>query len=186
MRDWAVGHREIGNPDVVVTIDDHSPRPGETSTSEGRAGILGAVWPQQGDAAVPALLLGHRPYHVIRSRLDPLDLHACRHVDQVGHAQQPMAEPVGDPHVTLAVDVETAVDDSGLEIPGFAWIRGRKARHFIAGVRDPDPILLVDGEVKRAKERLARLGTVAFTDDPAFGPVTLGEVQELALRDAES
>src|SRR5215813_9393363 len=97
-----------------------------------------------------------------------------------------MAEPVGDPYVALAVDVETAVDDAGLEIFGLARIRGREARHFIAGVRDPDPILLIDGEVKRPEERLARLGTVAFTDDPAFGPVTLGEVQELALRDAES
>src|SRR5499433_1645037 len=97
-----------------------------------------------------------------------------------------MAEPVGDPYVALAVDVETAVDDCGLEIFGFARIRGREARHFIAGVRDPDPILLINGEVKWPKERLARLGTVAFADNPAFGPVPLGEVQELTLRDAES
>src|SRR5215470_4518816 len=97
-----------------------------------------------------------------------------------------MAEAVGDPYVALAVDVETAVDDSGLEILDFARIRGREARHFIAGVRDPDPILLVDGEVKWPEERLARLGAVAFTDDPALGPVPLGEVDELALRDAES
>src|SRR5215472_15957000 len=97
-----------------------------------------------------------------------------------------MAEPVGDPYFALAVDVETAVDDSGLEIFGFARIRGREARHFIAGVRDPDPILLIYGEVKWSEERLARLGTVAFADDPAFGPITLGEVQELALRDAKS
>src|SRR5262249_31640676 len=97
-----------------------------------------------------------------------------------------MAEPVGDPHVALAIDVETAVDDCGLEIFGLARILSRKARHFIAGVRDPDPILLVDGEVKWPEERLAWLGAVAFADDPALGPVTLGEVQELALRDAES
>src|SRR5215472_9574703 len=97
-----------------------------------------------------------------------------------------MAEPVGDPYVALAVDVETAVDDSGLEIVGVARIRGREARHFIAGVRDPDPILLINGEVKWPEERLARLRAVAFADDPAPGPVTLGEVEELALRDAES
>src|SRR5215813_9651666 len=96
-----------------------------------------------------------------------------------------MAEPVGDPYVALAVDVETAVDDSGLEILGFTRIRDREARHFIAGVRDPDPILLINGEVKWPEERLARLGAVAFADDPAVGPVALGEVQELALRDAE-
>src|SRR5215472_9142800 len=97
-----------------------------------------------------------------------------------------MAEPVGDPYVALAVDVETTVDDSGLEILGFARIRGGEARHFVAGVRDPDPILLIDGEVKRPEERLARLGAVAFADDPTLGPVPLGEVQELALRDAQS
>src|SRR5262249_60929833 len=33
---------------------------------------------------------------------------------------------------------------------------------------------------------LARLGAIAFADDPTLGPVTLGEVQELALRDAQS
>src|SRR5215470_17518767 len=97
-----------------------------------------------------------------------------------------MAEPVGDPYVALAVDVETAVHDSCLEIFGFARIRGREARHFIAGVRDPDPILLINGEVKWPEERLARLGAVAFADDPPLGPVTLGDVEELALRDAES
>src|SRR5262245_35467431 len=97
-----------------------------------------------------------------------------------------MAEAVGDPYVALAVDVETAVDDSGLEILDVARIRGREARHFIAGVRDPDPILLVDGEVKWPEERLAWLSAVAFADDPALGPITLREVQELALRHAQS
>src|SRR5262249_55889072 len=123
---------------------------------------------------------------VIRGRLDPLKLHACRHVDQVGHAHESIAEPVCDPYVALAVDVKTAVDDSGPEIFGFARIRGREARHFIASVRDPDPILLIDGKVKWPEERLAWLGAVAFGDEPAFNPVTLGEVQELPLRDAES
>src|SRR5262250_1094729 len=97
-----------------------------------------------------------------------------------------MAESVRDPHVALAVDVETAVDDCSLEIFGFARIRGSEARHLIAGVRDPDPILLINGEVKWPEERLARLGTVAFADDPALSPVTLGKIDELALRDAES
>src|SRR5262245_51306577 len=97
-----------------------------------------------------------------------------------------MAEPVSDPDVALAVDVEAAVEDSGLEIFGFAGIRGREARNFIRGVRDPEPLLRIIGEVERCRERLARLGTVAFADDPALGPVTLREIEELALRDAES
>src|SRR5215831_10745540 len=83
VRNGAVGHCEIGNPDVVVAIDDHCPGPGKAATRERRAGILRAIRPQQGDAAVTAFLLGHGPYQVIRGRLDPLDLHTCRHVDQV-------------------------------------------------------------------------------------------------------
>src|SRR5215831_17754485 len=97
-----------------------------------------------------------------------------------------MAEAVGDPYVALAVDVETAVDDSRLEIFGFARIRGREARDLIAGVRNPDPILLINGEVKWPQERLARFGAVAFADDLALGPVTLGDVDELALRYPQS
>src|SRR5215467_8039564 len=99
-----------------------------------------------------------------------------RHVDQVGHAEQPMAEAVGNPHIALAVDVEAAVDDSGLEVVDSAWIRSREACHLIASVRDPDPILLINGEVKWPEKRLAWLGAVAFADDAALGPVTLGEV----------
>src|SRR5215471_21235927 len=97
-----------------------------------------------------------------------------------------MAEPIGDPYVALAVDVEAAVDDSGLEIFDFARISGREARHFIVGVRDPDPVLLIDGEVKWPEERLARFGAIAFADDTSLGPVTLGDVHELAFREAES
>src|SRR5215813_5618642 len=97
-----------------------------------------------------------------------------------------MAEPVGNPYVALAVDVKTAVDNCGLETFGLARMRGRETRHLIAGVRDPDPILLVDGKVEWPEERLARLGAVAFADDPTPVPVTLGEIYELALRDAQS
>jgi len=40
--------------------------------------------------------------------------------------------------------------------------------------------------MKWPDERLARLGAVAFADNPALGPVTLGEVDELSLRDTQS
>src|SRR5262249_25831658 len=80
--------------------------PGEAAAPERRAGILRAIRPQQGDAAVSALLLGHGPYHIVCGRLQPPELQACCHVDQVGHAPEPMAEPVGDPYVALTVDVE--------------------------------------------------------------------------------
>jgi len=55
---------------------------------------------------------------------------------------------VGDPYVALAVDIQTAVDDSDREIFDLARIRGRETRHLIAGVRDSDPILLIDGQME--------------------------------------
>src|SRR5262245_42963119 len=39
--------------------------------------------------------------------------------------------------------------------------------------------------MKWPDERLARLGAVAFADNPALGPVALGEEDELSLRDAQ-
>src|SRR5262249_15631493 len=94
--------------------------PGEAAARARRAGRLRAVRPQQGDDAVPALLLGHGPCHVLRGRLQPLELQACRHVDQVRHAPEAMAEPVGNPYVALTVDIHTAVADSGLKVFGLA------------------------------------------------------------------
>ena len=67
-----------------------------------------------------------------------------------------------------------------LKFSAFARIRGREARHVIAAVRDPDPILLVDGKMEWRAERLARFGAVAFA---ALGPVTLLEIEELARID---
>ncbi len=74
----------------------------------------------------------------------------------------------------------------GFEFLGLGRIRGGEADNEIGGVRDPDPVLLVDGEVERPEERFAWLGAVTLAEDPAFGPVTLGEMQELTLRDAQS
>ena len=38
-----------------------------------------------------------------------------------------------------------------------------------AAIGNPDPVLLVDSEMKRRLERLARLSAVAFANDPALG-----------------
>ena len=103
----------------------------------------------------------------------------------MGHAEQAGAEAVGYPDVALAVDVQTAVVEANLEAIDFGWIGCREADDMVGAVRDPDPVLLVDGEVERRRERFARLGAVAFADNAALGPVALGEVQQLALRDAE-
>ena len=51
LHDRTARHGEVGNPDVVVAVHGHGPRPGETAAGERRARKLGAVRPQQRDAA---------------------------------------------------------------------------------------------------------------------------------------
>ena len=81
---------------------------------------------------------------------------------------------------------EAAAAVAGLEFLDLGRIGCRKARHVRAeGVGHPDPVLLVDAEVERRDERLARLDRPALADDPALGRIALGEVDELALRDAQ-
>ncbi len=54
-----------------------------------------------------------------------------------------------------------------------------------SAIGDPDPVLLVDPQVERHFERLARFGAVTLANDPSFGPITLREENELALLEAE-
>ena len=91
-------------------------------------------------------------------RSTPFELQAYSHVDQMGHAKQPTAEPVGDPDIALAVDAKTATVESGLEVLDLARIGGGEARDVVdAAIGHPDPVLLVDAEVERRSERFARL-----------------------------
>src|SRR5262249_4610332 len=103
----------------------------------------------------------------------------------MGHPEQAGAEAVGHPDVALTVDVQTAIEKPGLEVLGFGRIGHGEARDIGAAVRNPDPVLLVDGEVKRPGERLAWLGILALADQPTLGPIAVGEVHELLLPDAE-
>ena len=103
------------------------------------------------------------------------------------HAEQPVAEPVGDPYVALAVDGEAAAVVADLEILGLARIGGGKSRDVVdAAVAHPNPVLLVDGEMERGAKRLARLRVIALADDPALGQIALRKVDELAFLDAEN
>ena len=102
------------------------------------------------------------------------------------HAEQPVAEPVGDPDVALAVDGEAAAVVADLEVLDLAWIGRGEARNVVdAAVADPNPILLIDGEMERRAKRLARLRPFALADDPALGQVAFREEDELALLDAQ-
>src|SRR5215472_8587869 len=128
--DRAACHGEVRNPDVVVAVNHYRPRTGKATTLEWRAWIRRTVRPKDRYAATvhgAALLLRHGFRQVIRGLLNSLGLEAHSHVNHVGHAKHASAEPVRDPDVALAVDVQAAVVDSGTEILGLAWLRGGKA-----------------------------------------------------------
>ena len=72
---------------------------------------------------------------------------------QMGHAQKPSAKAVGDPNIAAAVNSKAAIIDSGLEILGFARIRRGEACHVVhSAVGHPNPVLLVDAEMKWRSE----------------------------------
>jgi hypothetical protein len=71
----------------------------------------------------------------------------------MGHAEQTGAKPVRDPHVAAAIDGETAIVDAGLEVPGLAWIgRGEAGNVIYTAIGYPNPVLLVDPEMKGCSE----------------------------------
>src|SRR5271169_2396620 len=100
--------------------------------------------------------------------------------------QQPIAEPVGDPDIAMAVDVKSAGTRTNIEILGVARIGGWKSCHVLGkGVAHPDSVLLVDPEMERTQERLAGFLSRALANDPALGQIALREVDKLALRGPE-
>src|SRR5215469_3038994 len=112
---------EVRNPDVIVAVNHHRPRTGKASTLEWRAWIRRTIGPKNRNAATvhgAALLLRHGFRQIIRGLLKSLGLQAHSHVNHVGHAKHASAEPVRDPDVALAVDVQAAVVDSGMEVLG--------------------------------------------------------------------
>src|SRR5215472_14771257 len=178
--DRAACHGEVRNPDVIVAVNHYRPRTGKAATLEWRARIRRTVRPKDRYAAAvhgAALLLRHGFRQVIRGLLNPLGFEAHSHVSHVGHAQHARAEPVCDPDVSLAVDVQAAVVDSGIKVLGLAWVRGGKARDVgKAAIGNPDAVLLVDGEVKGRHERFAWLRAITLAYDPSLGYLTLGKV----------
>ena len=187
LHDWTARHRKVGNPNVVVAVHHRSPWAGETAALERRTGVWRAIRPQHRDAATTSLLLGHSLRQVIRCLRNTLELQACIKVYQMGQAEQPAAEPLRDPNIALAVDGEAAIVVSGLEFLGLAWIGGWKARNVVeCAIGYPNPVLLIDGKVKRCLERLARLCAIALANDPARGQIPLWKEHELALLDAEN
>src|SRR5215472_1732886 len=98
------------------------------------------------------------------------------------HAHEPIAEPVGDPDVALAVDAKTAIVNPALEVLGLARISGGEACDVVdTAIGYPNLVVLVDSEVKWCPKRLARFLLVAFANNPALAEIALREVDELVF-----
>src|SRR5271165_7095332 len=54
-----------------------------------------------------------------------------------------------------------------------------------SAIGNPDPVLLVDAEVKWRLKRLARLCAVTLANDPALGYIALRKLHELPLLDPQ-
>ena len=48
-------------------------------------------------------------------------------------------------------------------------------------IRNPNPVLLIDGEVKGTKKRTTRRYIAAFAHDSPLRPISLGKEHELVL-----
>jgi len=75
-------------------------------------------------------------------------------------------QPIGHPDVALAVNSKPAAAPAGFELLGLARIGGGKSRYMITkAVGDPDAIRLIDPEMERPQQRLARLYLPALAND---------------------
>ena|SRR5215813_1403279 len=86
----------------------------------------------------------------------------------MGHTQQATSKPIGDPDVPLTIDAQTLLSNPVLNVPALVGAAAGKSRDVVeAGIRNPDPVLLVDAEMERRLKRLARFDAVALAYDPS-------------------
>src|SRR5208283_737521 len=101
-----------------------------------------------------------------------------------------MANGVGDPGVAEAVDGDCPGAKTDLDLFRFAGIARREARNSVgAAIGDPDPILLIHGEVKRPLDLERAVNGFAIhgaaKDSPLRG-VALRQIDDLVLFIVES
>ena len=83
-----------------------------------------------------------------------------------------MAEGVGDPGIAEAVDGHGPRAVADLDLLGFAGIARREARHRVgAAIGDPDPILLIHGEVEGALDLERAVHGLAIHGEPQDAPL---------------
>src|SRR5207249_1793839 len=120
-----------------------------------------------------------------RAFKEALDLRCERLLDQfqlllhIG-----MANGVGDPGVAETVDGDGPRAVTDLDLLGFAGIARREARHRVRATRDPDPILLINGEMERRldlKRAVNRFAILRAAKNLSFRGVSLRHINDLAL-----
>src|SRR5450755_5172694 len=95
-----------------------------------------------------------------------------------------MAEGVGDPGVAEAVDGHAARDETDLDLLSIAGIACREARHRVAAIGDPDPILLIHREMEGLPDLQRAVHGLAIhspAQDTALRGVSLRQMDDLAL-----
>src|SRR5215472_5883198 len=95
----------------------------------------------------------------------------------MGHTDYTVAKSVSDPHVSLTVDTKTATAESSFECLDLGRIGGGESSNVVdTGIRNPDPVLLVDAEVERRPKGFAGLRVIALAHDTAVTRIALGEL----------
>ena len=154
-----------------------------------------AIGPHQGNVAAGILDHSFIQADPRLGRLVGLGFRACEEVfepqfDFVPNQRQlfhqaGVAEGIGDPSVAEAVDGDGPRAVPDFDLLGFAGIARGEARHRVAAaIGDPDPILLIHGEVERPLdlERAVHGFAIhgAAQDAPLRG-VSLRQIDDLAL-----
>ncbi len=96
-----------------------------------------------------------------------------------------MADGVGDPSIALAVDRNSSWGITNFEFLCFARISGRETGNGVGtAVGDPDPVLLIDGQMERGLDLEGAVHGFAVhgaAEDAAFRGVALGQINDLTV-----
>src|SRR5262249_57293734 len=104
----------------------------------------------------------------------------CEHISYDQLAAYRATESVCHPYIALTVDTKPAATPTSAELFCFARIRGGKTRYVTAsGIRDPNPVLLINAQMERRPKRFSRLYVTPLAQNLALGQIPFGEMKEL-------
>ena len=174
---------------MVVTVDRHGPSaPNAATAAERRARCLATVRAKHRHATLSRMCAQPIDHNVIDLRQSARQLQIEEM--QFDRERQSVAGRVCNPGVALAIDCHTFAARAGLEYLDLARIAGRKARDGVGDrVGDPNPVLLIDRQVKRTVQ-LARPILVgrpcrSLAEEFGFARVALGQVHDPVIAEVE-